>query len=170
MSNLFQTGSNAIISLCGKYRYRLERDLGGDGPTAAIIMVNPSTADHTVDDQTIRKLIGFGRRFGWGKIIVGNKFAFRATDVKQLKFQADPIGPENDRHLEEILLAAQVHVVAWGNLTKLPKPLRGRYKQILELAEKHRIWLRCFGMALDGDPLHPLTIGYDRELVRWQFK
>lgn len=50
---------SAIISPCGKYRYRLEREGPGEGATA-IIMVNPSTADAENDDRTISKLRGFG--------------------------------------------------------------------------------------------------------------
>ena len=62
--------SSAVISPCGRYRYRLERDGPGEGRTV-IIMVNPSTADAETDDATIRKLKGFGARNGWGRIIVG---------------------------------------------------------------------------------------------------
>jgi len=69
----------AAISSCGTYRYRLERHgLAGAG-AVAWIMVNPSTADATNDDATIRKVIGFTERLGGGWAIVGNKFAFRAT-------------------------------------------------------------------------------------------
>ena len=66
---------DAIISPCGTYRYRLDRpDVFGDLNTA-VIMVNPSTADATNDDATIRKLIGFRDRKAWGNLIVGNLFA-----------------------------------------------------------------------------------------------
>lgn len=51
---------SAIISECGLYRVRLERDLGRAGPAVAILGVNPSTADATANDATIRKDIGFG--------------------------------------------------------------------------------------------------------------
>lgn len=50
------TGS-AVISECGLYRYRLERHgLSGAG-AVAWIMVNPSTADATTDDPTIKKVM-----------------------------------------------------------------------------------------------------------------
>jgi hypothetical protein len=75
---------SAVISPCGAYRYRLERpDVFGDFSTA-VIMVNPSTADATENDATIRKLIGFRNHHSWGHIIVGNLFAYRATDVREL--------------------------------------------------------------------------------------
>ena len=72
---------SAVISDCGRYRYRLERHgLSGAG-AVAWIMVNPSTADATTDDATIRKVVGFSERMGAGWLIVGNKFAYRATDI-----------------------------------------------------------------------------------------
>ena len=79
---------SAIISACKTYRYRLERRFG-DGPTLMFVMVNPSTADAEQDDPTIRKCIGFAERASYGRIIVGNKFAFRATDVRELRGAAD---------------------------------------------------------------------------------
>ena len=100
---------SAVISPCGLYRYRLERDLGGliAGPTVAWIMVNPSTADATADDATIRKVLGFSRRLGAGRVIVGNLFAFRATDIKALRTAADPVGLDADQHLRAIFEAAE---------------------------------------------------------------
>jgi hypothetical protein len=66
-------------------------------------MVNPSTADAETDDPTIRKVKGFSERAGYGHIIVGNLFAFRATDIKQLRTARDPNGPDNDWHIEQIM-------------------------------------------------------------------
>jgi hypothetical protein len=61
---------SAIISPSGPYRYRLERSIGGflAGPTGAWIMANPSRTDFETDDATIRKLIGFSKRLGFGHI------------------------------------------------------------------------------------------------------
>jgi hypothetical protein len=84
---------SAVISPCGLYRYRLERHgLSGAG-AVAWIMVNPSTADATQDDATIRKVIGFTERMGGGWAIVGNKFAYRATDVRELRRRRRPARP-----------------------------------------------------------------------------
>jgi hypothetical protein len=79
---------SAVISDCGIYRYRLER---GAGRTLSVIMVNPSTADAENDDPTIRKVLGFAERLLCERIVVGNKFAFRATDVNELRTAKDPI-------------------------------------------------------------------------------
>lgn len=46
---------SAILSACGKYRYRLEREVGMGGPVYAYFGVNPSTADGSIDDATVRR-------------------------------------------------------------------------------------------------------------------
>ncbi|MEQ8772008.1 MAG: DUF1643 domain-containing protein, partial [Erythrobacter sp.] len=110
----------AIISDCGAFRYRLERELSMFGPVGAFIMVNPSTADAENDDQTIRKVVGFASRFGWSRVIVANVFAYRATDIAELARASDPVGPDNSCHLREVMNDADEIVCAWGALAKLP--------------------------------------------------
>lgn len=167
MSDLFSSPS-AVISRCGKYRYRLERDSLGTGQTA-IIMVNPSTADATDNDATIRKLLGFGRNYGWGRIVVGNLFAYRATDVRELATVDDPVGPDNDQHLRDILSGANQIVFAWGPTTKLPKRLRDRWKSVASVADEISGG-RMYSIgdpAKDGQPCHPLILPYSRKLQPW---
>lgn len=159
---------SAIISPCGQYRYRLERpDVFGDFATA-VIMVNPSTADATENDATIRKLIGFRNRWGWGHIIVGNLFAYRATDVRELGQVSDPVGPDNDYHLRSIIGDAQHVVVAWGPLSKQPKALRDRWRAILSIAQPLGKPVMSIGEpAKCGHPCHPLMLPYERKLQPW---
>ena len=159
---------SAIISSCGTYRYRLERpDVFGDF-TTAVIMVNPSTADATNDDATIRKLMGFRNRYGWGNLIVGNLFAYRATDVRELASATDPVGPDNGYRLAEIFLEAQQVVFAWGPTGKLPKRLRDHWRDVDALARKMHSQPMSIGEpAKDGQPCHPLMLPYSRALQPW---
>ena len=85
---------SAIISHCGKYRYRLDRMVSDSGPVYAFFGVNPSTADASVDDATVRKWRGFVQRWGGSRFIVGNAFAYRSTDVRQLAAVEDPSDPQ----------------------------------------------------------------------------
>jgi hypothetical protein len=158
---------SAVLSPCKTFRYRLERDLGQKGPTVALYGVNPSTADAVVNDQTIRKDIGFGVRLGWGRIIKANKFAFRATDIRGLRSAADPVGPMADNYLVNIMIEADLHVACWGPLAKLPPTLRNRWREVVDLADFVGIDFACFGTARDGQPLHTLMLAYDTPLVRW---
>ena len=160
---------SAVLSPCGSYRYRLERDLGLFGPVGAFIMVNPSTADAELDDQTIRKVKGFATRFGWSRVIVGNVFAFRATDISRLSTVSDPVGPENEEQLRRILDDAENIVCAWGALQKLPPNLRNQWRTIVTLAGASGRALHCLGMVKDGHPKHPLMVGYSTSLAAWPF-
>jgi hypothetical protein len=160
---------SAVISECGKYRYRLERHgLSGSG-AVAWLMVNPSTANATEDDATIRKVVGFTERLGGGWACVGNKFAYRATDIKDLRGHAYEacVGPDNDQHLAEIMSCASTVIAAWGPLTKLPKHLRRRWYAVARLANEVGTKLMCLGTAQDGHPRHPLMLAYDTPLVEW---
>ena len=158
---------SAVISDCGRYRYRLDRPGAGSWSTA-VIMVNPSTADATADDATIRKLKGFADRQSWGHLIIGNLFAYRATDVRELGRVQDPVGPENDEHLIQILASVDQVVCAWGPLTKQPKQWRNRYLNVLALIRGAGLLPQSIGApAQCGHPKHPLMLAYDTPLVLW---
>lgn len=164
---------SAILSDCGKYRYALTRGLEQHGPNVLFIMVNPSTADAEQDDATIRKCIGFARRLGAGELMVGNLFAYRATDVRELKTAKDPIGPDNDKHLREMMRSADNIIVAWGALNKLPEKLRSRWKDIVRMADALRpeigpCDLTTIGICADKHPKHPLMVGYDAPIKSWE--
>lgn len=162
---------SAIISPCGLYRYRLDRrgeNLNGD---TVVIMVNPSTADAETDDATIRKLKGFGARRGWTNIVVGNLFAYRSKDVRELAAVADPVGPENDAHLRAMFdNGAFVRLIfAWGPMGKLPKRLRARWRAVYQMALDAGLEPTSIGApAKDGHPCHPLMLPYDRKLQPWR--
>lgn len=158
---------SAIISACGTYRYRLERKLEGRGPTVMFLMVNPSTADAETDDATIRKCAGFANRLSAHYMLVGNKFAYRATDIKALRGVADPVGPDNDKHLDDMLVDAEIVIAAWGSLNKIPETLRSRWKDVVRLADQHKHKLRTIGVCADGHPKHPLMVGYDAPIKVW---
>lgn len=156
---------SAIISECGKYRYRLERFRQSAGPVYAFFGINPSTADASLDDATVRKWRGFVERWGGSRFIVGNVFAYRATDVKELAKAADPIGPENIPHLLGIARDADVLVPCWGNRSKVPQRLRPELDEVIAMLRETGKPMKTFGLTQSGDPAHPLMLGYDTALI-----
>lgn len=163
---------SAIISPCGTYRYRLERDGGlftrRWETKICWIMVNPSTADASQDDATIRKVRGFTERMGGHRFIVGNLFAYRATDVRALKNAPDPIGPDNDRHLAAMIKEADRVIFAWGASGKMPRGWQDRVALVAALAGRfpHKRPL-VLGRCADGQPRHPLMTAYAQSLELW---
>src|SRR5215213_9378089 len=105
------TGS-ALFSACGRYRYLLTRQLGegalGQAKMATFIMLNPSTADATRNDPTIRKCIGFAQRWQCDTLQVLNLFAVRATLPRDMKRADDPVGPDNLDWFAQAILADDV--------------------------------------------------------------
>lgn len=176
---------SAVLSECGMYRYRLERDSLPPlpqcildegafhplaGKTIAFFGVNPSTADASVDDATVRKWIGFCRRWGVSRFIVGNVFSYRATDVRHL---AEPIfakGPDHRAHLDDIIRDADVLIPCWGNSSKVPPRLRQHVGDLLRSLQLSGKPMLHFGLTASGDPKHPLMLGYGTPLTPWSAK
>lgn len=162
---------SAIISDCGKYRYRLERQLKGqwepwNNDVIAYFGINPSTADAEIDDQTVKKWMGFTCINGGSRFIAGNVFAYRSTDVKMLGKVEDPIGPENAHHLRAIIDEADILVPCWGDSSKLPKHLRHHLDRMILMLTCSGKPVMCFGYTNNGDPLHPQMLSYQTDLVR----
>ncbi len=106
---------SAIISECGEYRYSLSRIWDESLPAIAFLMLNPSTADGSQDDPTIRRCISYAKQWGYGVLHVVNLFAYRATDPQDLLEVLDPIGPENFYHISKTTASCQCIIFAWGN-------------------------------------------------------
>jgi hypothetical protein len=151
------------------YRYTLWRewDLLLNPSYLMVIGLNPSTADETEDDPTIRRCVDFAKRFGYGALCMTNLFAFRSTDPKGLKATRDPIGPENDAWLCRMAFANDCGMViaAWGSSVKthLAKhsnriAVSQRDKNVFAPGLLNLKTVHCLGFNADGSPKHPLYL------------
>lgn len=149
--------SGATISEDGLYRYDLFRRWHHDGENILWIMLNPSTADASIDDPTIRRVVGFSKRWGYTTAWVVNLFALRATDPKELKRAADPVGMLNDYVIRDRIEKADAIVAAWG--------AHGDYKlrsmEIERIVNNMDRRLLCLGVTQAGHPRHPLYVRGD---------
>jgi hypothetical protein len=141
----------------GRYRYSLRRTWDSALPRVAFIMLNPSTADGRADDPTIRRCIGFARRWGYGSLIVVNLFAYRTPSPAVLARASGPVGPDNDRHLRAAWSRSAAIVAAWG----VHGSLLGRDLAVMALLARGRKPLLCLGTTQDGHPRHPLYLPAD---------
>jgi hypothetical protein len=156
-------GQNAVISTCGRYRYLLTRQVGPGLRTATFIMLNPSTADATKDDPTIRRCIGYARQWGCGRLAVLNLFAFRATDPADLKRAVEPVGSENRAWFDRKLRAGHDGpvVCAWG----VHGEHLGQDGVVLGWLDALGVRPFALGLTRDGHPRHPLYLPKGAELV-----
>ncbi len=143
----------AQFDATGSYRYSLTREWAA-GHRVAFVLLNPSTADHTQDDPTLRRCIGFAQAWGYGALEVVNLFAYRATRPAALRAAAEPVGPENDRFLRAAQRRAQAVVLAWG----IHGVWRGRDQAVLRLFRAGRMPVQCLGLTRDGHPRHVLYL------------
>lgn len=142
--------AGATLSPCRRYRYTLERSWDHALPTVMFIALNPSTADESTDDPTLRRCIRFARDLGYARLILTNLFALRSTDPRALLTAADPIGPDNDRHILDSARRADLIIACWGNRGGY----LGRDARITNMIPE----LHCLGLTKAGAPRHPLYL------------
>ena len=181
--------AGANISSCKRYRYGLWREwrLGADGGEAqwdmwtdefgkpvvdgegkqlgdplscVFIMLNPSTADGTEDDPTIRRCVGFAKSLGYDRLEVVNLFAFRATDPRALlalNHEDDPVGIGNEKAVERALDHADLIICAWG----AHGGHLGQDQTMLGWIDRHNYRdapVAALGLTKEGHPRHPLYL------------
>lgn len=168
MSGLFTEedfGATTVLSADGLYRYRWQRTIGA-GPLLNFVMLNASTADQERMDPTVRRCLSFTRDHGFGGLVITNLFGYRSADPRQLGRVADPIGPDNDRHLREVARRAQQVVCAWGNGAGAYLPERATAVVALLREIQPQLW--TLGVTQRGFPRHPLYVLGRTRFTQWQ--
>jgi hypothetical protein len=152
------------ISEDGRHRYTLARSFDSLFSHRRVlwVMLNPSTADDSVDDPTIRRVRDFSLRLGFGAFAVANLFSLRSTDPKGIREDGAEGDPENLIWIAELAANAETIICAWG----AHGSLRGRDRRVLTLLREdgHAHKLRCLGYTKSGAPRHPLYLAGDTEL------
>ena len=160
-----------IFSPCRTWRYTLERvwpppeGYRGAREVAAFIGLNPSTADEVKNDPTVTRCINYARHWGFHGMFMLNIFALRSTDPRALYRHPDPIGPETNRYLTEVVQRREVSLVvaAWGN----HGALLSRGWNVINLVRNSGVNLYRLGeLTKQGQPRHPLYLRSDLEPVQ----
>lgn len=170
-AGLFDTEprASAVISDCGRFRFRLDRRWDQGSGRVCWVMLNPSTADGYEDDPTLRRCIGFSKAWGYGSLVVVNLFAWRATDPAELERAGlDAVGgPEADSHIEAALQGSQIAVCGWGSGG--PGAERStRIPEVVRLIEAAGLVPMVLGTTRGGDPRHPLYLRSALTPVAWE--
>lgn len=143
-----------IYSPCERYRYTLHRQWSDiNTRTVMFLLLNPSTATDWDLDPTLTRCRNFAQSWGFGRMWVGNIFAFRSTCPKAMKAQHDPVGVDNDAYIAAMAREAHLVVAGWGN--------HGKHMKRSEYVRGGFSDLHCLSLTKDGEPRHPLYLRGD---------
>lgn len=165
----------ASFSPCGRYRWWLQRTWQPQRPTLVFVGLNPSRADGQRDDPTLRRLLAYGRRWGFGRLEVVNLFGAVATIPAALRRFSDPVGSENEAWIRRCLgrpaawcsealperssagaeppgPAGALLWLGWGN----GGAWWGRDRALQALVAEFAIRPFALGRTASGQPRHPL--------------
>ncbi len=150
--------------------------VGFSRKTLVFIGLNPSKASDSNQDPTLRRLVGFSRNWGYGKIYVVNLFARISAFPALLKKVEDPIGQENDGHILShlIIWSGNPECDLWlgwgcrGNLLNRDLAVIAyieKYGNIRNQNFPESFGPLCLGLTKGAQPRHPLYV-CKRELLK----
>ena len=141
-----------------KYRYLLTRQLRPlYNGVVTFVMLNPSTADETQDDSTIRRCIGFADRWTYKWLFVVNLSPLRATNPKDLLAagsEPDRVWDTNMACIQEAATKSDLVVAAWG----AHGGAAGRDAAVAAQLRDSVGQIHSLGTTKDGHPKHPLYL------------
>ncbi len=168
------TKTDAVLSDCGSYRFFLERSWDNDLPKLPICMLNPSTGDAEKDDQTIRRLINFAKRWGYGGLAIVNLYPLRSPKPSEMWASKERSHDDNHQWLDTIIVIAENNgnklLIAWGNDGAWEGKADQFIRQVKERSKT--VELVTLGKTGHGNPRHPMARGRgrvsdDQEMEAW---
>jgi hypothetical protein len=115
---------SAIFSVCGGDRYRLEREIHATGVVVASCGVDLSRADQAFAASPIRSEPA-SHTAGAVTSTSPATCLLAAPRVEDLVAVVDPIGPDNDAHIGQIINDAELPVRCWGRPQEAADPVAG---------------------------------------------
>lgn len=126
---------------------------------AVVIGINPSVACEGKSDTTLTKISKYLTQFGIGELAMINLYETIST-------QQDGIDFEQECHLEkheQLLIAADMIVVAWGTENKYLKAKGYAFQYLMQWSDK----VYCIQDVKGNKPRHPSRISYTDVLVKY---
>lgn len=153
--------AGAEFSECRNYRYALWRIWDKEKPLVMFIGLNPSTANESDNDPTIKSVCRIAKNNGYGGVYMMNCFALVSTDPKRLQEVYDRMHEtedvENMRWLLEVERKCADVVFAWGNFEIV--------KQRAASVAGYFTHAKALQINKNGSPKHPLYCKSDTQLI-----
>lgn len=157
--------AGAVFSQDRRHRYVLWRVWDAARPRAFVVGLNPSVADETRDDPTMRRLRGLLTENGYGGFTMANLYD-RVTPYPRELVDGDLFGPDRHRVLAAEMGKCQAAVAAWGAHPLAEKGALG----MMVMLSAHQLEVLCFGVTQSGMPRHPLYLPAGTKLERYEGK
>ncbi len=154
-----QVPKGAIFSEDRKYRYALWRVWNPARLVMGQISLNPSKADAIISDPTVTRGVVRADRNGFGGFIMTNLFALVSTDPTALLNNGNEVGEFTDYYIREMVKLTERQLCGWGSF----KAVMNRAVVVYPLLTNPY----CLGVNADGQPKHPLYVGYDVPMVKY---
>lgn len=154
----------AVFSRNWQHRYLLGRLWDESLPGLVVGMINPSKAGVS-NDPTIRRLLGFAGRDGFGGLLVWNACSRISTDPKALTRTEVLAGPRNEEAITQALRYSlrSKCVVAWGDPAS--EVLAEHIARALVLARRERSLWQFGRITKKGYPRHPVRLSAKTPLI-----
>jgi hypothetical protein len=166
------------------YRYDLTRRWSGKPKSGGLdvwVMMNPSLADDTRDDQTVRNCTAFSQRDGAPGLRIINLIAYIETQPRLLLDavldDVDIVGPDNDKAWVRAFIGAKTRtggrlIFAWGAtpfiLDREVREIFLHQRDAIEkMAAAHAIEPVCLGYTASSSPRHPSRLSHKTEFVSY---
>lgn len=159
----------AKISLDKNYRWWLSRrwESWRAGGEVCFIGLNPSTADHLVEDPTTRRWLHFANAWGYVGYVAVNLYPYRSStpqdcrrwvEAKEFRPYKYPLKTNLDVIADEAGASAMT-VACWGNNAWDQDWVEEVIARVLEKTGRP---IYCFGTTSSGAPIHPMARGKHR--------
>lgn len=125
--------------------------------------LNPSTADATRDDPTMRREMAFAKSWGFGGLWKVNAYDYRATKPIHLKQARFPHSSRCWYLISDAALASDLFVCCWGACIQLER-------QQWLVAQLLGLGVRLYALRLTqaNHPSHTLYLPADLEPILWK--
>jgi len=174
---------SARLSACGTYRWTLTRSWDASLPVLLVVMFNPSTANHEVDDPTITLVCQVAAHNGFGGIVVVNLIPLRSPDpgtaVAMTRWDQVRDWHSRDRLQNNLaVIVGEVQragavLIAWGALGERCEDWTCTVMDRIEEELPKGSEIYSLGKTAGGHPKHPLARGKhkvrkDALLIPWR--
>jgi hypothetical protein len=158
--------AGATFSDDRRYRYLLWRTWDSKLPVAHWTLLNPSIADEQALDPTLRRCMGFSKRWGMGGMYITNLFPLVSTNPMALRTGvSEEQMTKNAGHVMNACNKSGPTVLGWGSNVEHPML---RYAPVYLYENVLRGYNpKCLQKTKLGHPVHPLYLPYDCQLQDW---